>query len=370
MQSFALLNDASGFYVLSAEGQLGTIGADGRFVMDVERTKRFFDYLAGYVRHYTANPQAHGFRLAIIFRAEPPRRWGAETMLLERQIVHDLYPISGPAASQLTNFQKQNAEKSLYRGMELLLEYRSEQASELPVFCPVLFDRGTQLANYPGKPVQPPSEAEAAGPVLEVLNLLAGIPVTRRAIPEIRNLMDDVHARLIRKDARRSQNYTVLDKAFERTTDENETVDDPFDDRERGDSSEFEISGAIGEALDRWLGKPHKFLKPDDFRFFHMFRELGPDQLEMLTKECPAYYAPAGAPLLGRGTTDTWNFFLLSGRVELDAVDGAKKVIVAGSDTTRSPVCHLKPRMYGVRALTPVEFLWIESGYINKVLGR
>jgi len=346
--------------MLSAEGQIGTIGTAAEFVMDVELTRRFFDYLAGYLKHYTAKPDTSEFRLAVLYRAQPPRQWGVETMCLERRILRELYPIGGPVAGELTNFQRNNAEKSIYRGMELLLEYRNEQVPDLPVFCPILFNRGTRLADYPDLPVASPTADASTTPVIEVLNLLAGIPVARRAIPEIKQLMLDVHARLIRKDARRAEHYTLLDKAFERNGNE-DAVEDPFAEREPGEDPKFSIHGAVSEGLDHWLAKPYRYLKPDEFRFFHTFREAGIDRLNDLAAACPAYRAPAGAALLGRGTNDQWNFFLLEGRLELEAADGARKVIEGGTDGARSPVCHLKPRMYGVRSLTPVVFLWIEN---------
>ena len=366
MSATAILSNPGGFYALSAQGQLGVLGPAGEFNMEVELTRRFFDYLASYLKHYTADPDRHGFRLALIFRAEPPRQWGAETLVLERQILRELYPVGGPMGGELTNFQRKNAEKSIYRGMELLLEYRNEQSPTAPVFCPVLFDRGRSLAQYPDIPVQSATTAHRDGAVLEVLNLLAGIPSGRREIPEIRQLLDDVHSRLIRKDARQSSTYELLDKAFERSGDD-ESVEDPFADREQDADAKFAVAGAGADSLDRWLAKPYRYLKPDEFRFFLMFKEVAINKLDELAEKCPAYRAPAGAPLLGRGTNDQWNFFLLEGKLELEAADGARKVIEGATDGARNPVCHLKPRMYSVRALTPVTFLWIENTMVDKV---
>jgi len=363
-----ILSNPGGFYVLSAEGQLGTAGSAGEFVMDVKLTRQFFDYLAGYLKHYLANPDGSGFRLAVLFRAHAPRQWGTETMLLEHRILRELYPVGGPIGGELTNFQRKNAEKSVYRGMELLLEYRNDQDPETPVFCPVLFNGGRRLADYAELPRAQGTSDESAQPVLEVLNLLAGIPAGRRAIPAIKQLMLDVHARLIRKDARRGEGYTLIDKAFERTGD-GEDVEDPFAEPDKGAVQKFSIVGTSSDGLNQWLAKPYRFLKPDEFRFFHMFREIGVDRLNELAEHCPAYRAPAGAPLLGKGTNDEWNFFLLEGQLELEAADGARKVIQGGADATRSPVCHLKPRMYGVRALTQVTFLWIDNARIDKVCG-
>jgi hypothetical protein len=74
---------------------------------------------------YLRNPEQGNFRLAIIHRMQEKRPWGSECLFLEKHIVRRLYPVTGMTTDvDLTSFQRKNREKSIYRGMELFLEYK------------------------------------------------------------------------------------------------------------------------------------------------------------------------------------------------------------------------------------------------------
>jgi HD-like signal output (HDOD) protein len=63
-----------------------------------------------------------------------------------------------------------------------------------------------------------------------------------------------------------------------------------------------------------------------------------------------------------------WSFFLVSGQVELEAVDGRKSIIAAESENALHPVARLQPRMYHVTAVKPCEFLVMEQDVLNQML--
>ncbi len=72
--------------------------------------------------------------------------------------------------------------------------------------------------------------------------------------------------------------------------------------------------------------------------------------------------------VLERGTSDHHEYFLLNGKVELEAPDGRTREIEAGTENASAAIAHLQPRQYNVRALTDVEFLVIEQDVLNSLL--
>jgi hypothetical protein len=133
MATIKSFSGLTGFYVLTSDGQLGAYDPDGEFVVDAKLTRAFADYNRRFLMTYLQSPEKGNFRLAIIHRTQEKRPWGSETLLLEKTIVRRLYPMTGTTELDLTVFQKKNREKSIYRGMEIFLEYKDASTPDLPV---------------------------------------------------------------------------------------------------------------------------------------------------------------------------------------------------------------------------------------------
>jgi hypothetical protein len=122
----------------------------------------------------------------------------------------------------------------------------------------------------------------------------------------------------------------------------------------------------LGNIANSLVGHP----EPADtnmLKMFARFRSLDHEKLELLAKQCLVYKVPPGTQLLERGTSDTWNLYLVDGSVQLTAADGGSKNIEAGTPTASNPISCLKPRMYTVSALTRVAFLWIDDKLIDEI---
>ncbi len=111
-----------------------------------------------------------------------------------------------------------------------------------------------------------------------------------------------------------------------------------------------------------------KRVKPQMLSTFIQFRHLPEDKLALLARTNPLYRAPAGTPLLVSGAVDKWNFYLLHGRLELRAADGAREIIDGGTPRAAAPISFLKPRKYDVVTLTPVTFLWIHDALLDAIV--
>ena len=372
-----------GFYVLTSDGQLGTYDQDGEFVVDAKLTRAFADYNRRFLMTYLQSPEKGNFRLAIIHRTQEKRPWGSETLLLEKNIVRRLYPMTGTTELDLTVFQKKNREKSIYRGMEIFLEYKDASTPDLPVYCPVLYDRGMTLDCYAGNLDRPVTPADRETPVVEILNLLAGIPMGKRYTPEIGILKEKIYQGIVKKGMRKSAEFTLIEDIRRNAVAATDNAAaDPYADVDKRSERQVTLDSKAGDAdvlhnandnaLIRnigstLVGRPEP-AEPGTLKIFTRFRELDHAKLEALAGRCLIYKVPPGTRLLERGTNDSWNLYLVDGTVELVAADGMPKTIEGGTPTASNPISCLKPRMYTVSALTRVAFLWIDDKLIDEVV--
>jgi hypothetical protein len=372
-----------GFYVLTSDGQLGTYDQDGEFVVDAKLTRAFADYNRRFLMTYLQSPEKGNFRLAIIHRTQEKRPWGSETLLLEKNIVRRLYPMTGTTELDLTVFQKKNREKSIYRGMEIFLEYKDASTPDLPVYCPVLYDRGMTLDCYAGNLDRPVTPADRETPVVEILNLLAGIPMGKRYTPEIGILKEKIYQGIVKKGMRKSAEFTLIEDIRRNAVAATDNAAaDPYADVDKRSERLVTLDSKAGDAdvlhnandnaLIRnigstLVGRPEP-AEPGTLKIFTRFRELDHARLEALAGKCMIYKVPPGTRLLERGTNDSWNLYLVDGTVELVAADGMPKTIEGGTPTASNPISCLKPRMYTVSALTRVAFLWIDDKLIDEVV--
>jgi hypothetical protein len=373
-----------GFFVLTSDGELGYYDKDRNFVRDAKLTKAFADYNRQYLMAYLRNPDQGNFRLALIHRSQEEKPWGSYTLLLEKHIVRRLYPVAGMTVElDLTAFQKKNREKSIYRGMELFLEYKDTSTPELPVYCPVLYDRKTSLNDYASNLDRQVTPADRDTPVVEVINLLAAIPSSRRTGPEIAILKEKIYHGIVKKGMRKSAEFSLIEDMRRNARSARGENVDPYSDIDKRSgrqvtldslaghdkSAEYNpndsaLISRIGVAL---LGRPEP-ADPMVMKNFSRFRDLAHDKLVALAAQSFVYKVPPGTPLLERGTSDTWNFYLLEGTLQLLAADGMEKRIDSATDTARNPISSLKPRMYTVTALTRVTFLWIDDRLVEQIV--
>jgi hypothetical protein len=374
VSAFDTLMNLTGLYVLTSEGELGVYRDGKTLVLDEALTRELAEHLRRLLSSYLSDTRAGNYRLGIVYHAREQRPWGSDTLALEESVVRDVYAVSGQRAD-LTTFQKKNREKSIYRGIELLLEYRLEGAPETPVYCPILFDRQTTLDHYPemqgadtpGEPV----------PVLEVLNLVADVSTARRNTPAIESIMKSMSAYVVRKDMR-DERFSILgkvDKPMARVDSGSGQFFDVDKRAERGVNFSDSLAGAERvqagqrvEQVERWLKHPLESVDAMLMMSFAQFKQLPPRVLEVLCRKSPVYTAPSGTRLLNRDMTDPWNLYLLEGTVSLEAADGATLFISGGTKQAASPIAFLKPRKYTVTTVTDVSFLWINDAMLNALL--
>lgn len=101
---------------------------------------------------------------------------------------------------------------------------------------------------------------------------------------------------------------------------------------------------------------------------FQPLARLTDDQLVLLASRAQRRTHSAGQRVIERGARDGLDYFLITGAVELESVDGRKSMIEAETDRAINPVARLQPRMFEVTAVKPCEFLVVDQGALNQML--
>lgn len=102
-------------------------------------------------------------------------------------------------------------------------------------------------------------------------------------------------------------------------------------------------------------------------RNFRPFSDLSEEQLGVLAQSLSVEEASFGERVIAYGSEDSYGLLLLEGAVGLEAADGKKTIVKSGSESARSPISVLLPHRYSVFALSPVEYLKVDSLLLQKM---
>ncbi len=360
-----------GLYVLAANGGLCAVGSQNALLPDASLTETLAEDVGALLRAYATRPAESGLRVAVLYETPEARPWGRLTLSYEDQAVRDLYPVSQQGRNELTAFQQKNREKSLFRGMELLLEQRRDKAQNMPVYCPLLFDAGATLADRVTALGRAPTKDEAGLRAVDVVNLIAAQPHGYRESSDINLLIEHLRATLIRKDARREPQFSMFgERASAKPIPATAPVAARAVNAPPGRTAHITLldvdMGCLHEAeridsIERWGKQPPQTVNPLRLHPLRPFAAIREKHLIEIAARCPLYIAPAGTRLLDRNLNDAWNLFLLEGTLLLTPADGNAVRLEAGTDRAANAVASLKPRKYQIDTLSSVTFLWVHD---------
>ncbi len=379
------------YNLIYPSGALGYFEDDEEFVVDTALSWSFAELSAQLLQSYRKNPDQENLRIALIYQPLQPREWASASLVFTDDTLRQLYPSprghrprgswrtdfgrrstdrqdhdadsqQPVGADAFTEFQKRNREKSIYRGIELLLEYRSPLVPDARVFCPVLFSRNTTLDQYRTDPDIEEVDRKAALPVIEVLNLAGPMPLQQRCTAAIRELNDALH-RLAVDKSRRGYPRPRPAAHFPNRTPTSHNV---------GEQRRLHVLEHRGELLPVAGAAQEKSPRGDDInahalRRFDRFQNLDHHQLARLFRGNVRSASP-GTVLAKRGSRDNWNYYLLRGTVRLKAKDGARFLIDDASPAAHAPLANLRPRMYSVTAVSHVTYLQIDVSFEAEII--
>jgi hypothetical protein len=287
MNRFQSLSRLSGLCVINAQGEIAQFNTNRKLVRLSSLREALGPAGPQLLAAQLRDPIRAQHRIGLVYHAPTPKTWADETVLMVDAVLEKLYPTGATLMGKLTDFQKRNREKSLYRGFELLLEHTNPNAPGMRIFCPVIFSAGLNADAYPEFAESGTPDQAKATAVLEVLNLISLLPPGAHHSAAVTGLAEAIHAGVVRKDLRRSSGLTLLED-FRRApetapavvggfydTDQRAerqlTITDPLADvvRER---SPAQSPGHIADNPDRWLNIPHDSITPPILRRFDRFR--------------------------------------------------------------------------------------------------
>lgn len=208
-----LMPDIRGCYLLTANGGLGSYGEDKVFRTDDRLSQALSALINSFVRDFKRTHNTKGWRIGIVHTDHADQPWNSATLALEDHVLRDLYPMPGSGPENLTAFQHGNREKSLFRGLELLLDHHDPMAPSAPSFCPVLVFRSTTLAQYTHDFGREQRLSDEQTPVVEVIDLLANATLTQSCHPAVAQLVRSVRRDVIKPERRCTPNLHMLDEA-------------------------------------------------------------------------------------------------------------------------------------------------------------
>lgn len=197
------LPDIQGCYLLTPTGTLGCYRADRRFHPDTELRAALTALIEQWLQEDRAAADHRGMRLAVVFADRRDRPWRT-TLALEDAVLRRLHPATAAADRPAAGLPCGPREHSIFRGMELLLDYRDPAMDDIPYYCPVLVNRNTTLAHYLPWPERPRRPGDGRVIAIEVIDLLAGRARSQRRVPGVSELVAAERASVVHPERRRA----------------------------------------------------------------------------------------------------------------------------------------------------------------------
>ena len=114
--------------------------------------------------------------------------------------------------------------------------------------------------------------------------------------------------------------------------------------------------------------KQHASLELDVLKTLNPLNKLSEEQQIILASASHTKKYRKRNLIIELGSSDQNEYFLLSGIVVLEAKDGRRSVVEAGSERAKSALAHLQPRQYNVIAAKECEFLIVAQDVLSQLL--
>ncbi len=110
----------------------------------------------------------------------------------------------------------------------------------------------------------------------------------------------------------------------------------------------------------------HQIPDLDTLRRLRPLAQFSDEQLQLLGSRLSIQPAANREKLIELGCAEEYSLFVLQGQIKTIARDGAIKHFTFEGNEELNPVAQLRPSMYDVISLTPVEFLKIDTKLLNE----
>jgi hypothetical protein len=349
------LPGTEGLYLLTATGKLGRYQTDGIFREEPALSGRLADKIARVLRQYRSGA-VNDLALALITPNTPDQPWQSSTLVFGDAAVREVFRTRDEGETPLTSFQKRNKVKSVYQGMELVLDTKKASQPQLPRYCPVLFvpevNDETLRRRYN-------TGALDTRRALEVLDMMAPISPKEQQDPALTEMAIEMSKAKIAPEVRHAPELTLVENATP-----------------SGTGCETWSLTADTAGIAPWEGLPEDrsiyFNDGDPVTYwllasFAPFNELNDLQRQFLARGHVVTKKPAGSTLIERSSREDVTIYLIEGTLELEAFDGRKISVVGGTRRARIPISQLSPHAYTVKAATDVSVILVSQDMVREV---
>jgi HD-like signal output (HDOD) protein len=128
------------------------------------------------------------------------------------------------------------------------------------------------------------------------------------------------------------------------------------------------FSGTDSQGRSAQNAPPANQPAPDTLRRLQALSHLSHDELILLANKLEMHEFEAGACLFQSGDDDDTDYFLIKGRVQINAIDGGERIISGGTEKAQTVLCALRPRQFTAVALLDSTCLAIDREVLANIM--
>lgn len=340
-----------GFYILTPAGELARYRSDGELALEQGLSESIADKIRLLLKQYRSGDES--VAMALVVPRVPEQSWRSASMVFSDRGLREFYRTSTDHDAPLTTFQKRNRFKSVFQGMEVVLDAKEATQPPYPRACPVLFvpemDASALGQRYNLDSVEPSA-------ALEVLDLMALLTPEDRRHSVLTKMVMEMQRTRIAPEMRSGPELVLAATAGASGKGPAEPdpakKESPWEDVPEKRDTCFNA----GDPVTYWL-----------LAWFAPFNELNDLQRQFIARGHTITKKPAGTLLIERGSLEDLSIYLVEGTIELEAFDGKTMDIVGGTKQAHLPISQLRPHAYTVRAATDVTVILVSQRMVREV---
>ena len=337
-----------GFYLLTPDGKLGRYQADGSFSAEPALGSSLADKIDALIRQYRSG-EVGELAIGLVTPSAPVHEWQTASLVLSENALHEFYRTGNEPEAPLTAFQRRNKTKSIFQGMEVILDARLLSQPAYPRCCPVLF-----VPEVGADELRRRYGVESVDPdrVLEVLDLMSPLSPEEKRHPYFSKMVMDMLATRIAPEMRSEPGLVLAASADDTGAAKSRLRVDPWPD----EPETRDVSFHDGDPVTYWM-----------LSWFAPFSQLNDLQRQFIARGLYLSKVRAGTTLIERGSLDDLTVYLLEGTIALEAFDGKKMEIVGGTKQAHLPISQLRPHAYTVKAGTDAAVILMSQKMVRDV---
>jgi len=157
------------FLAVKGPDVVGRFDPEGGFEVFEELSQSLAEPVAHLLKRFRDAPDCPRTLLGIVVPTIASRKWTSSTLVLGEQVMRRFRPHGNHSPSP---FEVRSRERSVFQGMQVLLDHRNPSMPDVPFYCPLLHVSGRKIKDLPDFDAFVDGSVPREHPVVEVLNLV------------------------------------------------------------------------------------------------------------------------------------------------------------------------------------------------------